>query len=140
MARKTYAIYGMVEQSVVIPFAGGNLRVDFTHGSLNSAGVTPAKYRTDNVLIQKAIEGCPKFKKGIIKLFATEAESMPKPTAAAAPAPAKQDATDYPNVMNSQAAKSILMSSYGVPMSELGNTTAVKAKAKELGVTFSNWK
>lgn len=136
MARKTYAIYGMVEQSVVIPFAGGNLRVDFTHGSLSTAGVTPAKYRTDNVLIQKAIEGCPKYKKGIIKLFATEAENNAK----AAPAPAKQEVTDYPNVMNSQAAKSILMSSYGVPMSELGNTTAVRAKAKELGVTFSNWK
>lgn len=139
MARKTYAIYGMVEQSVVIPFAGGNIRVDFTHGSLSTAGVTPAKYKTDNVLVQKAIEGSAKYKKGIIKLFATEKEKA-APVSASTPAPAKQDVTDYPNVMNSQAAKSILMSSYGVPMSELGNTTAVKAKAKELGVTFSNWK
>lgn len=137
MARKTYAIYGMVEQSVVIPFAGGNIRVDFTHGSLSTAGVTPAKYKTNNVLVQKAIEGSVKFKKGIIKLIETEKEQTVK---AEAPAPEKQDVTDYPNVMNSQAAKSILMSSYGVPMSELGNTAAVKAKAKELGVTFSNWK
>lgn len=129
----------MVEQSVVIPFAGGNIRVDFTHGSLSTAGVTPAKYKTNNVLIQKAIEGSVKFKKGIIKLIETEKEQTVK-AATAAPAPEKQDVTDYPNVMNSQAAKSILMSSYGVPMSELGNTTAVKAKAKELGVTFSNWK
>lgn len=137
MARKTYAIYGMVEQSVVIPFAGGNIRVDFTHGSLSTAGVTPAKYKTNNVLVQKAIEGSVKFKKGIIKLIETEKEQTVK---AAAPAPVTSEVTDYPNVMNSQAAKSILMSSYGVPMSELGNTTAVKAKAKELGVTFSNWK
>lgn len=137
MARKTYAIYGMVEQSVVIPFAGGNIRVDFTHGSLSTAGVTPAKYKTNNILVQKAIEGSVKFKKGIIKLIETEKEQTVK---VAASASTTSEVTDYPNVMNSQAAKSILMSSYGVPMSELGNTAAVKAKAKELGVTFSNWK
>lgn len=127
----------MVEQSVVIPFAGGNIRVDFTHGSLATSGIVPAKYKTDNLLIQKAIEGCPKYKKGIIKLIETEKEKTTTSSVAAAPA---SEVTDYPNVMNSQAAKSILMSSYGVPMSELGNATAVRAKAKELGVTFSNWK
>lgn len=138
MKIKTYGIYGMVEHSVVLQLGTGKIRLDFTHGCL-SGNVEPAKYRTKNVLVQKAIENSEKYKRGVIKLLSEEVVAEPKSVKTEAASKADVAVTDYPNVMNSQAAKSVLMSNYNIPLNEMPNKEAIKAKAKEVGVTFSNW-
>lgn len=138
MKIKTYGIYGMVEHSVVLQFGTGKIRLDFTHGCL-SGSVEPAKYRTKNILVQKAIEGSDKYKRGVIKLLSEETVAEPKSVKAESVVKSDVAVTDFPNVMNSQSAKSVLMSMYNIPLNEMPNKEAIKAKAKELNVTFSNW-
>lgn len=123
----------MIEQSVVVRVGSGTMRVDFTGGMISSDGNRPAKYRTSNSVIQKAIESCQKYKDGVIFLFSMEGEMAKEPEIK------KPNMDDYPGVTNMQMAKSILMSIYNVSMAELGNKDAIKNKAKELNVTFSNW-
>ena len=73
MKRKvTYEIRGQIERSCYFRVGKALLRVDFTGGSINSAGMTPANYTTDNALYQKAIEDSEQFRSGEIVIGATE--------------------------------------------------------------------
>lgn len=149
MERKVYGIYGMVEHSVLIPFSGNNIRVDFTGGMITGGGVTPAKFKTSNILMQRAIETSDKFKSGHIKLlvgtpgdFSTKvvkAETPDAPSPEEDENPNQESVATYEEVTNSQQAKAILMEKYGVSMAELQNAPAVRAKAEELKINFPNW-
>ena len=142
MRRKvTYEIRGQIERSCYFRVGKALLRVDFTGGSINSAGMTPANYVTDNPLYQKAIEESEQFRNGEIVIGATEKIEEKEPVAETAPAcenNSKQEV--FVNVTNVQQARSVLMGEpYKVSLSELQNKGAVRGKADELGISFPNW-
>lgn len=141
MKRKvTYEIRGQIERSCYFRVGKALLRVDFTGGSINSAGMTPANYVTDNPLYQKAIEESEQFRNGEIVIGATEKieEKVSEANAASAEANSKKEV--IVGVTNVQQARSILMGEpYKIPLSELQNKVAIRAKADELGISFPNW-
>ena len=141
MKRKvTYEIRGQIERSCYFRVGKALLRVDFTGGSINSAGMTPANYVTDNPLYQKAIEESDQFRNGEIVIGATEKieEKVSEANAASAEANSKKEV--IVGVTNVQQARSILMGEpYKIPLSELQNKVAIRAKADELGISFPNW-
>ena len=141
MKRKvTYEIRGQIERSCYFRVGKALLRVDFTGGSINSAGMTPANYVTDNPLYQKAIEESEQFRNGEIVIGATEKieEKVSEANAASAEANSKKEV--IVSVTNVQQARSILMGEpYKIPLSELQNKVAIRAKADELGISFPNW-
>ncbi|MBQ5705863.1 MAG: hypothetical protein IIV73_04560 [Bacteroidaceae bacterium] len=141
MKRKvTYEIRGQIERSCYFRVGKALLRVDFTGGSINSAGMTPANYVTDNPLYQKAIEESEQFRNGEIVIGATEKieEKVAEGDAASAEANSKKEV--IVSVTNVQQARSILMGEpYKIPLSELQNKVAIRAKADELGISFPNW-
>lgn len=57
----------MMEMEVVVKVGCAKMKVPFTGGSMTAMGVNPAKFTTDNLLTQKAIENSIQFKKGLIK-------------------------------------------------------------------------
>ena len=140
MKRKvTYEIRGQIERSCYFRVGKALLRVDFTGGSINSAGMTPANYVTDNPLYQKAIEESEQFRNGEIVIGATEKieEKVAEANAASAEANSKKEV--IVSVTNVQQARSILMGEpYKIPLSELQNKVAIRAKADELGISFPN--
>lgn len=141
MKRKvTYEIRGQIERSCYFRVGKALLRVDFTGGSINSAGMTPANYTTDNALYQKAIEDSEQFRNGEIVIGATEKIIEKEPAAYAAHTEEKGNKEVLVNVTNVQQARSVLMAEpYNVSLSELQNKQAVRGKADELGISFPNW-
>ena len=141
MRRKvTYEIRGQIERSCYFRVGKALLRVDFTGGSINSAGMTPANYVTDNPLYQKAIEESEQFHNGEIVIGATEKIEEAAPATETAPAGENSKQEVCVNVTNVQQARSVLMGEpYKVSLSELQNKVAVRAKADELGISFPNW-
>ena len=102
--------------------------------------MTPANYVTDNPLYQKAIEESEQFRNGEIVIGATEKieEKVTDANVVASEENGKKEV--IVSVTNVQQARSILMGEpYKVPLSELQNKVAVRAKADELGVSFPNW-
>ena len=140
MRRKvTYEIRGQIERSCYFRVGKALLRVDFTGGSINSAGMSPANYVTDNPLYQKAIEESEQFRNGEIVIGATEKiEEQKRVDETAVDENCKQEV--FVNVTNVQQARSVLMGEpYNVSLTELQNKGAVRAKADELHISFPNW-
>ena len=141
MKRKvTYEIRGQIERSCYFRVGKALLRVDFTGGSINSAGMTPANYTTDNPLYQKAIEDSEQFRNGEIVIGATEKIIEKDSVTEAEQSKANSNKDVFVNVTNVQQARSLLMAEpYNVPLAELQNKQAVRGKADELGISFPNW-
>lgn len=66
--RITYGVPGMMEYQGLIRFGRSTLKVNFSGGSMNAIGVTPATFTTGNFLIQQAIENSSEFKRGRIRI------------------------------------------------------------------------
>ncbi len=142
MKRKvTYEIRGQIERSCYFRVGKALLRVDFTGGAINSAGMTPANYVTDNPLYQKAIEDSEQFRSGEIVIGATEKIEEKKIADDVAKKSLENSKIEVNvSVTNVQQARSVLMGEpYKVPLSELQNKQAIRSKADELGVSFPNW-
>ncbi|MCH5232004.1 MAG: hypothetical protein J1E78_00090 [Muribaculaceae bacterium] len=60
--KKTYYAKGLLEWQVALKHNGIVLRLCFSGGSMGSNGVIPARYETDNPVIQRIIEGSDYFK------------------------------------------------------------------------------
>lgn len=135
----TYEIRGAVERSCVFKINRAHIRINFEGGSISSRGIVPAQYSTDKEVIQKAIESSLLYKSGVISrgdVYETKEEADEE-----AIVTDTGKGSDYPEVINMQKAKEILMSEpYNVSLADLQNKEAVTAKAAELGITFSNWK
>lgn len=135
----TYEIRGQIERSCYFRVGKALLRVEFTGGSINSAGMTPASYTTDNPIYQNAIERSELFRKGEIvvgSVYVLEGASADTPVTEQP----ENDTTAFPEVTNVQQARSVLMSEpYNIPLSELQNKAAVRSKADELGISFPSW-
>lgn len=67
--KKTYAVSGLMEYVAIIRAGRSVIRVPFSGGSMNAIGVTPAKFTTDDFMIQHAIEHSSDFQRGKITLY-----------------------------------------------------------------------
>lgn len=146
--KKKYGIYGKVEMSVLIPVNKAKLRINFQDGIINAEGVVPASFTTSDPVVQTAIENHEMYLKGRIKLVKkykigeveTETSSQPSKSESPAPETPQDGSTVYEDVKNAQTAKEVLIREFNVPIIELQDKESIKSKAKELGVSFPNWK
>lgn len=146
--KKKYGIYGKVEMSVLIPVNKAKLRINFQDGIINAQGVVPASFTTSDPVVQTAIENHEMYLKGRIKLVKkykigeveTETSSQPSKSESPAPETPQDGSMVYEDVKNAQTAKEVLIREFNVPIIELQDKESIKSKAKELGVSFPNWK
>lgn len=137
--RITYEIHGQIERNSYFRIGKALIRIEFTGGAINSTGVYPAQYTTDNPLFQRAIENSEAFLSGEIKRGRVEAvgEENAQTAAVAEDGNVLNVVSD---VTNMQQARTILMAEpYNCTLSELQNKNAVKSVAQEKGVSFPNW-
>lgn len=137
--RITYEIHGQVERNSFFRVGKALIRIEFTGGMVNSTGVYPAQYTTDNPLYQQAIESSQAFRCGEIRRGKVDD---------IAPATDEQEAEHndafagdvFTEVVNLQQARAVLMGEpYCCSLSDLQNKAAVKAVAAQKGVSFPNW-
>lgn len=136
----TYEIHGQIERNSYFRIGKALVRIDFTGGAINSTGVYPAQYTTDNPLFQRAIENSDAFRCGEIKRGRVDVVTAV--TADAAPegeAPVVEQNV-APEVTNLQQARTFLMAEpYNCQLAQLQNKSAVKGVAQAMGVSFPNW-
>lgn len=139
--RIIYEIRGQIERNCFFRIGASMVRVEFTGGAVNSAGIVPAQFVTDNPLYQRAIENSADFRNGVIKQG--HVQEIPDENCCDVAETTDNENVDtdlYPDVTNTQQARAILMAPpYSLPLSELQNKTSVRNKAQELNVTFPNW-
>lgn len=136
--RITYEIHGQIERNSYFRIGKALVRIGFTGGAINSTGVYPAHYTTDNPLFQSAIENSDAFCCGEIKRGRVEVLDDSKP----AVMPDEQVSNDVvvPEVSNMQQARAFLMAApYNCPLSQLQNKLSIKSAAKANAVSFPNW-
>lgn len=141
--RITYEIHGQIERNCYFRIGKALVRIEFAGGSINSTGVSPAHYVTENALFQKAIESSDVFRSGEIKRGKVELihEAGDNDEAVANDCVIACDNVKvFPEVTNMQQARSVLMASpYNCTLAQLQTKNAIKAVAQESGVTFPNW-
>ena len=137
--RITYEIHGQIERNSYFRIGKALVRIEFTGGMVNSTGVYPAQYTTDNQLFQKAIENSDAFRSGEIKCGRVEElEEVCCDCVGNDGETAGKNVVE--EVTNMQQARAVLMAEpYGCQLADLQNKVAVKAVAAEKGVSFPNW-
>lgn len=136
---KIYAIKGVVERYICVPFGKGSATLHFKGGALDSAVSRDATLTTSNLAEQMLIENLPQFKKGVIKIQKViqnnpkPAEVFPETNIQSAPAEV------FPDVTNLQSARAVL-EGMGVSIERLQTKADVLKQAKEQNVSFPNWK
>ncbi|MBE6285597.1 MAG: hypothetical protein E7093_04060 [Bacteroidales bacterium] len=137
--RITYEIHGQIERNSYFRIGKALMRIEFTGGAINSTGVYPAQYTTDNPLFQRAIENSEAFRSGEIKRGRVDIIGDSEPET-------KDDnggndaVSVVSEVTNMQQARAYLMAApYNCALSELQNKNAVKSMAQSKGVSFPNW-
>ena len=136
--RITYEIHGQIERNCYFRIGKALVRIEFTGGAINSTGVYPAQYTTDNALFQRAIENSDAFRCGEIKHGKVEELDDNKPAVPAAAA--ESDVTVVTDVTNMQQARACLMAEpYNCSLSQLQSKAAIKSVAKANSVSFPNW-
>ncbi len=136
--RITYEIHGQIERNCYFRIGKALVRIDFTGGAINSTGVYPAQYTTDNPLFQRAIENSEAFCRGEIKRGRVEVNACVETNDDVAEPDSEQ--VVVADVTNMQQARSYLMAEpYNCTLSQLQNKGAVKAAAQANGVSFPNW-
>ncbi len=137
--RITYEIHGQIERNSYFRIGKALVRIDFTGGAINSTGVYPAQYSTDNPLFQRAIENsdafrCGEIKRGMVEVIGAEDVSQDSVTGTAVAC------NVVPEVTNMQQARTFLMAEpYNCPLSQLQNKNSIKSVAKANSVSFPNW-
>ena len=139
--RITYEIHGQIERNCFFRIGKALVRIEFTGGSVNSTGVYPAYYVTDNTLFQRAIENSEIFRNGEIKRGRDEIIAEPGDDAVQENNESElSDLQVFSDVTNLQQARTVLMASpYNCTLAQLQNKAAIKAVAQEKGVSFPNW-
>lgn len=65
--RVTYGVFGMMEYQALVPIGSKTImKINFSDGSLTAMGTNPARYSTDNYMVQHAIENSKDFRRGLI--------------------------------------------------------------------------
>lgn len=65
--RITYGVRGMMEYQTEIYIGKTRMKLTFTDGAMSGTGNVPARFTTDNIIMQNAIERSPEFKRGRIE-------------------------------------------------------------------------
>lgn len=128
---KIYAIKGIVERYICVPFGKGSATLHFKGGALDSAMSRDATLTTSNLAEQMLIENLPEFKKGVIKIQKV-IQNTPKPAEV-------ETSNAFPDVTNIQSARAVL-ESLGVSIERLQTKADVLKQAKEQAISFPNWK
>ena len=137
--RITYEIHGQIERNSYFRIGKALVRIEFTGGAINSTGVYPAQYTTDNPLFQRAIENSEAFRSGEIKRGRVEA-CYGEEDASATDDVAVDGLKEVSGIVNLQQARAFLMAEpYNCTLSQLQNKGAVRAAAQEVGVSFPDW-
>lgn len=137
--RITYEIHGQIERNSYFRIGKALVRIDFTGGAINSTGIYPAQYTTDNPLFQRAIECSDAFRCGEIKRGRVEVIEDKNKAVETATEPETQ-CDVAAEVTNMQQARAFLMAEpYNCPLSQLQNKNAIKSVAKANSVSFPNW-
>ncbi len=135
--RITYEIHGQIERNSYFRIGKALVRIDFTGGTINSTGVYPAQYTTDNPLFQRAIENSNAFRCGEIKRGRVDVLDEGKK---AGEEPEEPQYTVVAEVTNAQQARAVLMAEpYNCQLSQLQNKNSIKSVAKAHSVSFPNW-
>ena len=141
--RITYEIHGQIERNCYFRIGKALVRIDFTGGSINSTGVYPACYVTENALFQRAIENSETYRNGEIRRGKVEIINEPEDNASQGNSEnsvVSSNMQSYPDVANMQQARTVLMNPpYNCTLAQLQNKAAIKAVAQESGVSFPNW-
>ena len=140
--RITYEIHGQIERNCYFRIGKALVRIEFSGGSINSTGVYPACYVTDNALFQKAIESSEAFRNGEIKRG--RVEIIKEPCDADVQKSEVNETSGnqhvYPEVTNMQQARTVLMNSpLNCTLAQLQNMNSIKAMAQEHDVSFPYW-
>ena len=117
------------------------MRIDFTGGAINSTGIYPAQYTTDNPLFQRAIESSDAFRCGEIKRGKVDViEDDGNIAVQAVEGDGEVQCDIAAEVTNMQQARAYLMAEpYNCQLSQLQNKNAIKSVAKANSVSFPNW-
>lgn len=131
---KIYGVKGLMEWQCVIPSGVSRFHFSFTEGTITGYGVTPAKYRTSNPMLQSVIENSDYFKQGkifLVKSIVLEAEAKPQVEDAA-------PAEDFKKVDVSclDDAKDYLAENFGVSRLKLKSKQSIVNQAAEYKIEF----
>ena len=137
--RITYEIHGQIERNCYFRIGKALVRIEFAGGAINSTGIYPAQYTTDNPLFQRAIECSDAFRCGEIKRGRVEVIED-KSDAAETPAEPEVQCDVATEVTNMQQARAYLMAEpYNCQLAQLQNKNSIKSGAKANSVSFPNW-
>lgn len=139
--RITYEIHGQIERNSYFRIGKALVRIDFTGGAINSTGIYPAQYTTDNPLFQRAIESSDAFRCGEIKRGKVDViEDDGNIAVQAVEGDGEVQCDIAAEVTNMQQARAYLMAEpYNCQLSQLQNKNAIKSVAKANSVSFPNW-
>ncbi|MBR5594485.1 MAG: hypothetical protein IKW46_10505 [Bacteroidaceae bacterium] len=136
--RITYEIHGQIERNSYFRIGKALVRIEFTGGAINSTGVYPAQYSTDNPLFQRAIENSDAFRCGEIKRG--KVDVLEDDSATTDDVADVVKCTLATEVTNMQQARAYLMAEpYNCSLSQLQNKNSIKSVAKANSVSFPNW-
>lgn len=151
---KRYGYRGIVEKVVFFKHPKYNIgkRVLFTGGAVNEDRVVPAEYSTNDKFTQMLIEMSELFQSGRIKVtgkfyeisdLKTEKKGNKTDAQTGSGVPTDKinaETVVYENVRNLTDAKLLLGADpYNLSPDEMRNKDIVKAKARELNISFPNW-
>ena len=139
--RITYEIHGQIERNSYFRIGKALVRIDFTGGAINSTGIYPAQYTTDNPLFQRAIESSDAFRCGEIKRGKVDViEDDGNIAVQAVEGDGEVQCDIAAEVTNMQQARAYLMAEpYNCQLSQLQTKNAIKSVAKANSVSFPNW-
>lgn len=136
--RITYEIHGQIERNSYFRIGKALVRIEFTGGAINSTGVYPAHYVTENPLFQRAIENSDAFRSGEIKRG--NVEVIDDTVAAGNGGEESNRVVEVPGISNVQQARALLMNApYNCTLAQLQSKNAIKEMALEKGITFPDW-
>lgn len=127
---KIYGVKGLMEWQCVISSGGVRFHFAFTEGTITGYGVTPAKYRTSNPILQNVIENSEYFKSGKIHLVKT----IPLEKAPEVATP--RDDFKKVDVSCLEDAKDYLAENFGVSRLKLKSKQAIVNQAAEYKIEF----
>lgn len=145
MKKKTYGVSGLMEWQARIHCGKAVIVVPFTGGTLTGYGVSPAEYTTDNVVVQRVIEGSDYFRSGRIRLLreieiASNAEQSAKVEATAVEtheAP-RAEGMENVSVASMEDARAYLLERFSdVSASQLRSKKAIAECARVHNIAFT---
>lgn len=126
-----------------IRVGGAHMDVHFTGGSMTGRGNVPAKYMTENPLVQTVIENSAYYKEGRIQLISVaEGSGRYQVAGVAANESADAESKEEPpkttvEVSSLAEAKDYLVEKHGVAASKLRSRAAIIEHATSFGIEFT---